>query len=522
MKEPITLEELAAALEEVQERVPDPAVQGIIWIRVKHPLDRMQERILRDGRRGGKACAAAEFLLFPLRWAVCFAYAVILFLRTGLLRFRLGEALRRMRDKSFPLVAKSWSYSPTQVTQGKDFYWGDLGQRTEEAGAPLLHLSGNANGMEWRDFFRARVSEEMPSQIPEMALVPPAAPFRAAFLQGLTSLRLLWLAWTVRDPLVARVAALAGRDALAPRATPILLYYWIGKTAGAWWRPKALISLYEGYGWERLLFRGVKEGYPACRTVGYQHTILLRHNLALLRERHASAGAAAPEVVLCLGPRTRALLEPSHPRSILVPFGTFRTTGRPADGVAPDPRRRTVLVLPEGYLEEARLLFRAAVRVARLLPDHRFLLRSHPVLPFEKVAPFLDPTWKELRNLTQSTAKELETDLRDSSAVLYRGSSSVLWGILQGLKPFYWQEGAWDIDPLFELPEGWRQRVCSAEELAQGLQAYASTQGAQRQAGWAEAAEYVRSYATPVGRESIERLLASAGISERESQRCIA
>ena len=217
------------------------------------------------------------------------------------------------------------------------------------------------------------------------------------------------------------------------------------------------------------------------------------------------------------------MLERSHPQSRRISFGTFRTAAEPPASAVPAPRRRTVLVLPEGYPEEARLLFNTAIRAARLLPDHRFILRSHPVLPFSQVEPFLEPGWRRLSHVEPSLQKGLAEDLSRSSVVFYRGSSSVLWAILHGLKPLYLQhaEGR-DVDPLFELEEGWREHVRSVEQLVQALRRFAHQEEGGSWADWEQAAVYVRSYVTPVDSASVERLLEAAGIGQKEMARCIA
>ena len=82
-------------------------------------------------------------------------------------------------------------------------------------------------------------------------------------------------------------------------------------------------------------------------------------------------------------------------------LGSFRrSTAIPR---TPDPGRRTILVIPVGWIEDSTRLFNAAASLAVELDDHNFLLRCHPVLPFDEVRPYLDWDPEEVGNIEVST-----------------------------------------------------------------------------------------------------------------------
>jgi hypothetical protein len=190
----------------------------------------------------------------------------------------------------------------------------------------------------------------------------------------------------------------------------------------------------------------------------------------------------------------------------LVTFGTFRRTAD--DPVRlPRPTSRTVLVLPEGNLPEARLLFNVAMRVAMLTPDHRFIFRCHPMLPFDQVRPHLHDVPERFPNIELSDYHTIGADFSRSSVLLYRGSSSVLYAVLHGIKPIYLHDdGSPDIDPLFEVT-GWREVVSSPRGMSEALQRYAREQDPNLTEAWRSLAEYVKTYAMPVDETSIDRFL---------------
>jgi hypothetical protein len=269
-----------------------------------------------------------------------------------------------------------------------------------DRGVTALLLCGNASRVAWGDFNRAHVETSGLCRLPEFSLVHPLAPVRTALGQLLASVRLRWLAARTRDALVRRVSAQASVDCLAPSATEFGLYYWIARAAVRGWRPRALVTLYEGHGWEKCAWMGAKAADRHCLTVGYQHTVVFPHTISLLRPQIGHPIPAVPDVVLCTGDKTRDMLRPGHAstRARFLTLGTFRRT----DGVQPRrprPGRRTILVVPEGYLDEEQILFEAAMGAAPSLPDHHFILRCHPVLPFDRVRPLLARGPEDLPNV---------------------------------------------------------------------------------------------------------------------------
>lgn len=510
---PFSIRKLDAVLTDIRRRFPDPAVQAIPWMELKHPIHPVQMELAEQ--KGQPPFGGWAFL--PARFLRCLLTAVHMTLQLAFLRFRLRKTLSELKKEPFDLIAKTWAYAENLLPGWNDFYYGDLQRRLGGEGVRMLLLTGKPENIGWPDFARASASASEPQQLPELCLVSLTAPIRSVFRQLFISIRLLKEAGRAPDGFTRRVVLRAGCDCLSPAVTAIGLYHWIGREAVRLWSPKAMISLYEGYGWEQCLWQGAKEADPSCRTAGYQHTILLRHNLALLKPEGIGHRRLYPEIVLCLGPRTERMLRLSHSSSELFPFGTFRKLPDPSIQRDPSPGKKTVVVVPTGYLDEATLLFNVALQAARNLPDYRFILRSHPVLPFEQVLPALEEDPARLPNVEISRSAPIEEDFARASAVLYRGSSSVLYAILYGLKPIYFSDGQFpDQDPLFEI-DAWLDRVSSARDLEERLRNYAMTDAGTALRQWEPAVEYAASYTVPVGEESVGQLLAKLKIRERET-----
>jgi hypothetical protein len=445
----------------------------------------------------------------------CVVYAVRLSGRLLSLRALMWRAIAALKRQSFDLIARTWCIGSTPSSDGRDFYYGDIQQRLAARGIRLLLLCGNVRDEHTRAFARGHMATSPPCRLPELCLVPMLAPLRMLGQQLRCAWRLRRMAGQTRDPLMREILALASRDCLAPDTTLTGLVFWIGQAAVRTWRPKAFITLYEGQAWESCLRWGVKSAQSTCRTVGYQHTVLLPVNLALLRPRdEVPPHDARPDVVLCLGPRTLEMLTPAHPRSRLVVFGTIRQWPAPERCDKPRPRQRTVLVLPEtGLMAEAQALFQFAMQAARRLPDHRFLFRCHPIMPFERVRPFLRWAPEEHRNIEVSDGRPIVDDFARASVVLARGSSSVLYAVLHGVKPIYVHDDRLrDGNPLSELTT-WREEVSSPDALERTLRDFAATSEDALVESWRAAVRYIHTYTTPVSDASISRLMHAAGLS---------
>jgi len=494
---------LHEAAERIRRMIPDLALEAISWMHLKHPIHPVQKELIQEA----EGARFSEIFLGRLGLSLSvLLYAGYFTIRIFQLKLGNLRLLKLLRAQAFEGIVKSWRFHPDPAGGKHDFYFGNLGRRLREQGKRVLFLYGNPNGASWKGP-RPRVSAKVP-ELPELALAPLSAPIRFAWGALKTSVRLKREVAHETDALYRRILMRASRDCLLPQHLPVALFEGIGQEAAAHWRPRFFASLYEGHAWEACLFRGVRLGHPECRTVGYQHTILLPHQLSLLAPQGEYTGRIKPDVVLCLGPHTSEMLSASHLKSDRIPFGTFRKL--PSAAKAPEARKKTVLVLPEGHLDETQLLFQTALDTAKVLPDHRFVLRCHPVLPFDRVRLHLRMGSELPPNVEVSFGSSIGEDFARSSALLYRGSSSVLFAVLYGLKPFYFGPPGWDeVDPLFTLSSH-RERTGTVTDLDLALRRFLREELHPDEQTWQEARAFVERYLIPVEERSIQAFLSAA------------
>ena len=499
----------------VRRRCRRGIVLGMSLLNPRHPLSSDQARLLEVLQKGGTYPVRLPSLAV-LAWRAVrlVAFAMRDTILLAVLRARFAPRLLQMMREPAPVVLKTWAFGPETWNGPADFYYGTLSQQLRERGVSCVLLCGDARSRIDPAFTRAFLQRRDVRAVPEWLLVPLWAPLVTACRQLAAALSLRRLASRADDHRVACVASAASVGCLDPSTMRNNLQCDIARTAVRAWKPNAFVAFYEGQPWELPSRHGVKAADPQCLTVGYQHTIIMPYAWSVLAPSHGSWERSAPDLILCLGEVTRRMMAPGHAPlgTRLVTFGTFRRAGGADRLSAPEPSRRTILVLPEGNLPESTILFQFAMRAAEALPDHRFLFRTHPLLPFDQVRPHLDDSPDRHPNIELSTRPSIDEDFDRASVVLYRGSSAVLYAVLRGLKPLYLHDArTHDIDPLFELTT-WRERTGSVEVFAAVLRQYATMSASAAQEAWRSAAEYVNAYTQPVDDAAITRFLDAVGL----------
>jgi hypothetical protein len=322
--------------------------------------------------------------------------------------------------------------------------------------------------------------------------------------------RLTALASDASDPLERQVAQRAARRGLWVPWLYNLRLHALTTQICRRVRPIAAVTLYEGHAREGLVWHAARLANPWCLAVGYQHTIL-RKNAHGVRRRPEGFPEFGPDWLWSMGDRGRDDLA-ACPGLREVPVRTYGTHRRPGgSALADEPQaEKTVLVLPEGLWNEAVTLFGFALRAARKNPEVRFILRCHPVLPFERLQDHLPDFDPDAANVEISRRPAIEDDFGRSGYLLYRGSSTVIYGILAGLRPLYLdQPGQMDLDPLYSL-QGWRERIGTEAALSAVLDRDGRCSTEERRREWTKARDFCLAMARPVNPDAVDEMIEAA------------
>ncbi|MBI2870172.1 MAG: hypothetical protein HYY14_00505 [Candidatus Omnitrophica bacterium] len=511
--------ELADLMYTVRSTLRSRSVLAVSTLNPRHPISEDHRRMVRELQTQGHLTSPS--LLRLAVQAVLFGCLVLL--EAGALfylRLHFRKELVRDQDAPADLVMKGYAFRPVEPDDGNDFYYGTLFDDLEERGVRCVRLIGDARGGIDVEFTRAAFACRRIRTLPELVWVSPRVVIEEGVRLLGTAVQLIAMG-RARERLMSDFCRVAAAGSLRRHPLRSALAYHVARAVVKKLRPKVFLTLFEGQPWEIVMRHGVKDEHPPCRTAGYQHTVVMPHALSLIRPNTGSWERSVPEWVLCTGERTRDMMLEGHAPHLnrFVVLGSYRHDGSHSVADGPAPARRTVLVLPEGVLEEACLLFGFAMRAARLVPDHTFIFRCHPRVPYERVSRAMRQRPDRQSNIRVSDRASIADDFARASSVLYRGTSSAFYAVLKGLKLFYLHDASHpDVDPLFEL-SAWRETVSAPEELKVRLNALASDPREMLERPWNEACDYVRGYTRPVSAETLERFLFEAGLNQGEPLR---
>ena len=199
-------------------------------------------------------------------------------------------------------------------------------------------------------------------------------------------------------------------------------------------KPKALVHTFEGHGWERMVALSAHQMENPITVFGYHHAVLFPGPRAI---DFIYGNGADPDNVLMGGPITETLFkkESAYPSESISVLGSVKHVP-----VKTRQRNRNLskccLLVPEGDMNEVRLMVDSGIEVAKKLPKIKFILRLHPLLNLEKVIQKIPKIKTAPKNFVTSS-HSLENDIKNSEWLLYRASSVVLNGMSYGLRPIY-------------------------------------------------------------------------------------
>lgn len=238
-------------------------------------------------------------------------------------------------------------------------------------------------------------------------------------------------------------------------------------------KPNYLFTLYEGFSWERLVFYYSKKAKKEIKTIGYQHVFIFNHHYSLNRKVGPSF---YPNYLMCSSKRNKQIFIDNHEfysTNNVFMVGTERSSN--SFSIRKDLfNNPTILFLPEGDINESVKFIKFSIKSALKNPSVQHIVRFHPVVE-KYINKHLDNEYgKQPINWIISN-ETLELDLKRSSFALYRGSSTIIKAIKNGLVPiFYKIDNNSIIDPLSEL-EKYKYSVTTIDQLTEFLKLDKST-----------------------------------------------
>jgi hypothetical protein len=388
--------------------------------------------------------------------------------------------------ESFDFVFVSHLLSLSDLANDKDFYFGSVPLDLAQQGKNVLLVLIN---------YTTAMGSEMDVLL-EKSKIP-----KVVISNGL-SLKdefCIWLAVSrqasslrreaklEKDKLRQTILTRAAIEASATNSKTSLRIAKVLKKIVACSNVKALVTTYEGHAWERVAYASVRDVNPAIACIAYQHA-------ALFRLQHASRRSLGPrydpDLILAAGPVGLYQIH-SSPSMHSIPA---RVLGSPRSiSLVNRNKEGACLVLPEGSVDECKILFEFALRCAEDKPKLVYIFRIHPILNYDKLVKEI-PLLNSLPSNVRISHETLENDLACSAWVLYRGSTAAITAAANGVTPIYLKRpNELSIDPLYEVTD-WHSSVESKSQFFEALKC-----GAEQ----SNLVKYCRNFYTPMNPSSL-------------------
>lgn len=348
--------------------------------------------------------------------------------------------------QSFDFVFVSHLLSVSDLTNKNDFYFGSIPLDLVEQGKNVLVVLINYTSVMNSELDLLLKNCPIPKVIISngLSLIDEFNIWRAVRSQAYC---LKSKAKLEKDKLRQTILMRASVEATAANTKTSLRIGKVLKKIIACSNTKALVTTYEGYAWERVSYACVRDVNPAITCIAYQHA-------AIFRLQHASRRSLGPrydpDLILTAGLVGLKQIR-SSPGMSAIPA---RILGSPRSiSLVHRNTGGACLVLPEGSVDECRILFKFALSCAEDRPKLVFIFRVHPILSYRKLIKKI-PLLNSLPPNVRISRETLENDLNCSAWVLYRGSTAVITAAANGVIPIYLKKpNELSINPLHEVTD---------------------------------------------------------------------
>jgi len=212
---------------------------------------------------------------------------------------------------------------------------------------------------------------------------------------------------------------------------------------------KFVVTTYEGYAWERLVYYFTRKASPNIKCLGYQHAAVFEHQHAIKRPLDKKYN---PDTILTSGIVAKDILEKSQfKRGEIICLGSPKYV----EASMIVSKSQSCLVVPEGIISESLALFKFSLECAIQHQEQKFIWRLHPLLSFERLKK-QSSIFKNLPDNITLSEGGLDHDIQKCDSVLYSGSTAVVNAINAGLRPIYYQHSSDElsIDPIYTHQAG--------------------------------------------------------------------
>ena len=200
-------------------------------------------------------------------------------------------------------------------------------------------------------------------------------------------------------------------------------------------KPKKIFLTYEGYPWERLLCKRIKDYDNKIKIFGYFFSVMLQYtNTPLLKLNNNFD----PDIILTSSNFiSKTFLQKKFKKKEIVNIGSKKPKILHNNNCKSPKNSKyiKILILPEGFDDEVKFLINFAIKTQNEESKIKYILRLHPTIK-NKIYLNSIKNYIKKYNITLSKSS-MDDDIKKCDIAFYRGSSSVIQASYKGLIPLY-------------------------------------------------------------------------------------
>jgi hypothetical protein len=194
---------------------------------------------------------------------------------------------------------------------------------------------------------------------------------------------------------------------------------------------EALTYPFENHAWEKAVCSAVRSVSGRTTLIGFQHSTIYSTLLNYFIAPCESTAPFLPHRIVTSGSRAHDLLAHSgYPGGMIRRGGAIRFL-RGNEGAAPAPKSGpfTILVAPTVDINESTELIIRVLDACADLPEVQIVIRCHPDLPFDHIAPLLEQPLP--RNATAGPGSMAQ--LQDAGVLVFASTSVAMEALSMGV-----------------------------------------------------------------------------------------
>ncbi|MBN1636154.1 MAG: hypothetical protein JW920_06545 [Deltaproteobacteria bacterium] len=289
-----------------------------------------------------------------------------------------------------------------------------------------------------------------------------------------------------------------------------LLHYWSTKNLIHAVSVETFLLTYENNPWEKMCMMAVREYSPKTRIIGYQHTVVPQASANMFISRKEQDIIPMPDKILTVGKAPEEIMERygSYENGKIEPSCGLRFEYLFETSKSKRKKSGNILIVLEGIFEVYKMV-NYVLRELQGNTKYKVVIRTHPVLPLNRMAHKLDHRIDDIPNFNISSNSSLKKDIEWADIVIYWGTTVALEALSIG-KPVihYEMDSVLSYDPLFEC--GHLKWVVSEKDpLIPTIDEIYSLSDVQFEAEQDAAKAYLNRYFFPINEEGLNKFLTS-------------